>query len=257
MKASQVPNVLPVILNCVLVTIFQDLFFLPASGELHRWWPFFLHLNSQFLICCQNFYFLNILNHKHFPMSPLSLVYCSLITLTSPVESMRGILQGIKVNCHGEQTSGCQECGSWGRVGEGRTGSVGLVAVCAVLGCSVVSDSLQPRGVQPSRPLCPWGFSRQEYRSGFPCLLQGIFPTQGLEPQLSHSGWILYCLSHQGSVSGWPNGLRHQTQGGISRCKLLHIKWINNKVLLYSTGNYIQSPVINHNGKEYKKNISV
>ena len=40
---------------------------------------------------------------------------------------------------------------------------------------------------------------------------------------------------------------------GISRCKLLYIAWINNKVLLYSTGNYIQYPVINHNGKEYEK----
>ena len=38
-------------------------------------------------------------------------------------------------------------------------------------------------------------------------------------------------------------------------CKLLHIEWINNKVLLHSTGNYIQSPVINHNGKEYKKRM--
>ena len=28
---------------------------------------------------------------------------------------------------------------------------------------------------------------------------------------------------------------------------------INNKVLLYSTGNYIQYPVINHNGKEYEE----
>ena len=37
---------------------------------------------------------------------------------------------------------------------------------------------------------------------------------------------------------------------GISRCKLVCIGWINNKVLLYSTGNYIQYPVINHNGKE-------
>ena len=27
----------------------------------------------------------------------------------------------------------------------------------------------------------------------------------------------------------------------------------NNKVWLYSTGNYIQYPVINHNGKEYEK----
>ena len=40
---------------------------------------------------------------------------------------------------------------------------------------------------------------------------------------------------------------------GFSRCKLSYIEWINNKVLLYSTGNYIQYPVINHNGKEYEK----
>ena len=42
---------------------------------------------------------------------------------------------------------------------------------------------------------------------------------------------------------------------GVSRCKLLYMGWINNKVLLYSTGNYIQYPVINNNGKEYKKNV--
>ena len=40
---------------------------------------------------------------------------------------------------------------------------------------------------------------------------------------------------------------------GVSRCKLLYREWINNKILLYSTGNYIQYPVINHNGKEYEK----
>ena len=40
---------------------------------------------------------------------------------------------------------------------------------------------------------------------------------------------------------------------GISRCKLLYTEWINNKVLLYSTGNYIQYPVINPNGKGYEK----
>ena len=44
---------------------------------------------------------------------------------------------------------------------------------------------------------------------------------------------------------------------GISRCKLLYIEWINNKVQLYSTGNYIQYPVINHKGKYMKKNILV
>ena len=39
---------------------------------------------------------------------------------------------------------------------------------------------------------------------------------------------------------------------GVSICKLLYIECINNKVLLYSTENYIQYPVINHNGKEYE-----
>ena len=40
---------------------------------------------------------------------------------------------------------------------------------------------------------------------------------------------------------------------GVSRYKLLYIEWVNNKVLLYSIGHCIQYPVINHNGKEYKK----
>ena len=39
----------------------------------------------------------------------------------------------------------------------------------------------------------------------------------------------------------------------VSRCKLLYMEWINNRVLLYSTENYIQYLVINHNGKKYEK----
>ena len=35
---------------------------------------------------------------------------------------------------------------------------------------------------------------------------------------------------------------------GISRHQLFYVEWINNKVLLYGTGKYIQYPVINHNG---------
>ena len=31
------------------------------------------------------------------------------------------------------------------------------------------------------------------------CPPPGIFPTQGLNPGLSHCRWIFYCLSHQGS----------------------------------------------------------
>ena len=40
---------------------------------------------------------------------------------------------------------------------------------------------------------------------------------------------------------------------GVSRCKLLHSEWINNRVLLYSTENYIQPNGIKNNGKEYFK----
>ena len=50
---------------------------------------------------------------------------------------------------------------------------------------------------------------------------------------------------------GW--GKRMGWESEVGRCKLLHLEWINNKVLLYSTRNYIQSPGINHNGREYYK----
>ena len=41
-----------------------------------------------------------------------------------------------------------------------------------------------------------------------------------------------------------------------SRYKLLHLEWIDNEVLLHSTGNYIQPPSINHNGKKlFLKNV--
>ena len=42
-------------------------------------------------------------------------------------------------------------------------------------------------------------FSRPEYWSGYLSLLQGIFPTQGLNLGLPDCGWILYELSHNGS----------------------------------------------------------
>ena len=40
---------------------------------------------------------------------------------------------------------------------------------------------------------------------------------------------------------------------GVSRCKLLHLEWISNEVLLYSTGNYVQSLGLEHGGREYEK----
>ena len=36
---------------------------------------------------------------------------------------------------------------------------------------------------------------------------------------------------------------------GVNICKLLDLEWRDYKVLQYSTGNYIQSPGIYHDGK--------
>ena len=74
-----------------------------------------------------------------------------------------------------------------------------IQADCAAL-CLVARLCLalcDPMDCIPARLLCPWGSSRQEYWSGLPCLLQGIFPTQGSNPGLPHCRQILYCLSHQ------------------------------------------------------------
>ena len=40
---------------------------------------------------------------------------------------------------------------------------------------------------------------------------------------------------------------------GVGRFKLSYVEWINNKILLESTGNSVQYPVIKHNGEEYEK----
>ena len=56
-----------------------------------------------------------------------------------------------------------------------------LILCCAVLSHSVVSDYLQPHVLQPSRLLCPPGFSRQEYWSGLPCPPPGDLPNPRIE----------------------------------------------------------------------------
>ena len=54
---------------------------------------------------------------------------------------------------------------------------------CTVLCCSVLSDSSRPRALYPARLLCPWGFSRQEYWSGFPGPTSGGLPDPRIEPE--------------------------------------------------------------------------
>ena len=50
---------------------------------------------------------------------------------------------------------------------------------------SVMSDSLQPHGLQPARLLCPWNSPGKNTGVGCHALLQGIFPTQGANSNLS------------------------------------------------------------------------
>ena len=57
--------------------------------------------------------------------------------------------------------------------------------------CSVMSDSLWPHGLYS-----PWNSPGQNTGVGiFLSLLQGIFSTQGSNPDFSHCRWILYQLS--------------------------------------------------------------
>ena len=44
---------------------------------------------------------------------------------------------------------------------------------------SVVSNSLRPYGLRPTRILCPWDSPGKNTGVGCHALLQGIFPTQG------------------------------------------------------------------------------
>ena len=63
---------------------------------------------------------------------------------------------------------------------------------------SIMSDSLWPHGLYPTRLLLSMEFFWQEYWSSH-SLVQGIFPTQGSNLGLLHSSRILYCLRHLGS----------------------------------------------------------
>ena len=60
--------------------------------------------------------------------------------------------------------------------------------------CSVVSNSLRPHGLYSPR-----NSPGQNTGVCSLSLLQGIFPTQGLNPGLPHCRQILYQLSHKGS----------------------------------------------------------
>ena len=64
---------------------------------------------------------------------------------------------------------------------------------------SVMSSLFVTHGLQPARFLFPWDSPGKNTGVSTNFLLQGIFPTQGLNPGLPHCRQILYHLSQQGN----------------------------------------------------------
>ena len=59
-------------------------------------------------------------------------------------------------------------------------------ASVSVLSFSIVSNSLWPHALQPTRLPCPWDFPGKNTGAGCHFLIQGIFLTQGLKLNLVH-----------------------------------------------------------------------
>ena len=68
-----------------------------------------------------------------------------------------------------------------------------------VVSRSVMSDSVQPYGLQSAKVPLSMGFSRQEYWSGMSSPSPGDLPHPGIEPGSSDHRQILYHLRHQGN----------------------------------------------------------
>lgn len=78
---------------------------------------------------------------------------------------------------------------------------------CGVLSHSVMSSFFSSHGLEPSRLLCPWGFSRQEYWNELPRPPPGGLLDPGIEPKsqteslpLSHQRSRDVEISHQKDV---------------------------------------------------------
>ena len=59
-------------------------------------------------------------------------------------------------------------------------------------------------------------------------------------------------IKNQGGGEG---GSGMDWESGVNRCKLLPLEWISNGILLYSTGNYVWSLVMEHDNVR-KKNVT-
>ena len=92
-----------------------------------------------------------------------------------------------------------------------------LVAQSCLTLCDLMDCSLPGSSVHGNSPGKKTGV-------GGHALLQGIFPTQGSNPGLPHCRWILYCLSHQGSLDSgnvnWYSQYGEQYGGSLKKLKV-------------------------------------
>ena len=90
--------------------------------------------------------------------------------------------------------------------------------------CSVVPDSLQPRGLWPARLLlCWWDSPGKNTGVDRHSLLQKIFPTQGSNPGLLHCRQILYYLRYREDPKqhGWSEKIKSE--------------WVKSTIHIYKT----------------------
>jgi len=75
------------------------------------------------------------------------------------------------------------------------------VCVCVCV-CLVTQLCLTPYNTMDCRLLCPWESPGKNTRVGCHALLQGILPTQGLNPGVPHCRW--YTHTHTHYLLSWP-----------------------------------------------------
>ena len=113
-----------------------------------------------------------------------------------------------------------------------------------------MSDSLQPHGLYS-----PWNSPGQNTGVGSLSLLQGIFPTQGLNLGLLHCRYIPYHLIHQGSPAtlvtlsnnaarytgsqewrsgsmAWDVGAGNQVRAALTNWVLIYLNFISLRLVL-------------------------
>ena len=124
---------------------------------------------------------------------------CRLQLNSEPKRSSSNDKVGLK-SISGTQNIGCYPCTSYAF----------QQRVALLLSRPVMSDSLQPHGLQPARLLCPKDFLGKSTGVGCHFLLQGIFPTQGSIPWLLwplHCRWILYHWANWEALRVWFKGI--------------------------------------------------